>query len=266
MTLLERTDAGTLARGLALLAVVAAGCQSGQSGAPGGSAGTSGAGQGCKDLSGTWDLMAAPPGHAPGTGVIVLGANVSSIAILTTGTPGFGGDKLEYTAQGTKQVTWQQGGSTPRVIMVENTPATVHGGSLPIAVGGQWKFSTSHETCMVNVAADLVTASCLGVGPYDDAIYSYDDIPLYVPTGVNGRAYSATRTAALPSSFGDLGGQWSTRSGNTDHVCTVTLEGGTFTSACNFDRFNGTTTLTIGADCVASGTTQDGVELSARRR
>jgi hypothetical protein len=197
---------------------------------------------------------------------MVIGANVSSIAIVSTGSLDFSGDKLEYT-RATNQVTWQVGNDVSRVIMAENTPAAFDGGSLPIAVGGAWTFSTAKEQCMLNVAPTLVTASCLGQpGQPDDLAIGGEDWPLYAPRGVNGRAYSATRTAALASSFGDLGGQWGTRSGATDHSCAVTVADGALTAHCTFDRFNGTTTLTIDDDCVASGTTQDGVELGARRR
>jgi hypothetical protein len=232
-----------------------------------GAAGAAGAGHGCaRDLSGTWDLVANRPGHVPGSGVMVIGANVSSIAIVSTGSLDFSGDKLEYT-RATNQVTWQVGNDVSRVIMAENTPAAFDGGSLPIAVGGAWTFSTAKEQCMLNVAPTLVTASCLGQpGQPDDLAIGGEDWPLYAPRGVNGRAYSATRTAALASSFGDLGGQWGTRSGATDHSCAVTVADGALTAHCTFDRFNGTTTLTIDDDCVASGTTQDGVELGARRR
>ncbi len=204
----------------------------------------------------------------PGAGVLVLGADVSSIAITSTGKPDFAGDKLEYTAGAATMATWQIGSNPPRVILIQRTPAPLDSGSLPIAVGGAWSFTTDDERCTVNVAADLVQGSCLG-RPVEDYSVSGLDWPAALPNAVNGRVYAATHMSAASSSFGALGGEWiaqRTPSTIDSGTCDVTLEGGSFVARCNIPQLSGLAMLTVSDDCVASGSTLSGFELSARRR
>jgi hypothetical protein len=234
-------------------------------GAGGTVVGAGGAGGCAQDLSGTWDLVATLPGHQPGAGVIVIGADILSIAITSTGRIGFVGNKLEYTAKPTKLVTWQLGAATPRTIATTNTPAAFSTGILPFAAGGVWTFSTSREQCMASVAPGLVSGHC--AGQPGDYFASGPDWPYHIPLVVNDRTYTATHASTAASSFGDLGGVWHTQSDfGFGNLCTITVQGAMMMAQCTGVTLAGTTVLTIGGDCVASGTTPEGVELGARRR
>jgi len=120
----------------------------------GGAAGALGGTGGCdKDLTGTWDLLATSVGGGPSSGIMILG--VEGFTVATNG------GQLIYTATGTKSATWATSGSR-RTIGVQNTPASLNGGSIPVVLGGHWVLSTAFETCTLDVAAGTIRGRCNG--------------------------------------------------------------------------------------------------------
>jgi hypothetical protein len=227
-------------------------------GGSGGSAGTTVGTSSCdKDLTGTWDLLATGVGAGPASGIMILGAD--GFTVTTDG------GQLAYTAKGTKSATWTTTGSK-RIIGVQNTPASLNAGSIPVALGGHWVFSSTFETCALDVAASNIVGRCNGRP--DEFSVGGDDWPYAIPNLQNGLTYSITRTSTTTSQFGDLGGTWMANSSTgSGQYCIITLAGNTMTADCRTQtEFSGITHLTIGSDCVASGTTPGGLELSARKR
>jgi hypothetical protein len=226
--------------------------------------GTAGS-SGCdKDLSGTWDLFASSLGTGIVSGTLVVSKDGFS---LTTSTA-----QLTYAAQG-PSATWKYSDydnefPRTRLISVQNTPAAANTGSFPVVLGGHWVLQSNRETCTLDVAADKVTGNCT-VNGSDDQYVGGDDWPQNVlPSPENGLHYTVSRTDALASQFGDFGGDWTARSDSgSPQNCKIKLESNTATTSCNTNNnFNGALHLTIGADCVASGVTPSGSEVSARRR
>jgi hypothetical protein len=210
---------------------------------------------GCaKDLSGTWDLIAARPGDRPESGVLTIAAGVFSLSAA--------GHQLTYNAGPTKQALWV-GTAGPHPIAITNTAAALDTGSLPLAVGGDWEFLATTERCSMHVSATAVSGSCLGSGGAEQAGGS--DWPNLVPNPRNQRTYTIFRTAARASQFGELGGTWQTAPGSGN--CLVSVDKDKLSALCvDTGGFSGTTVLTIGSDCVASGTSSGGFAISARRR
>ena len=242
-----------------LVALVSQGCGSGtDAGGSGGASGAPGGTSGCdKDLTGTWDLFTTSVGTGPADGTMILGA--SGFTVTTNG------GQLTYGATGAKSATYATAGSR-RAIGVQSTPASLNSGSIPVALGGQWLLSATYESCALDVAAGAVSGKCNG-RPREFSVGG-DDWPYTIPNLQNGITYSITRTTTATSQFGDLGGTWrATSSTGSGQYCNVTIAGNTMTADCQtHTEFSGITELTIGSDCVASGTTPSGLELSARKR
>jgi len=218
---------------------------------------------GCdQDLSGTWDLFASSLGTGIVRGTLIVSKDGFSLTANDC--------QLTYNAKGSKSVTWKYtsySGTTTRLITVQNTPAAANTGSVPLAVGGHWVLQSNTETCTVDVAADKVTGICKGP-PGDVDVAAVDWPAEIMPSPGNGVNYTASRSNSLTSQFGDFGGNWNARpdTGGTQG-CAFKLEDNTGTSSCKTDNsFNGALHLTVGADCVASGVTPSGLEVSARRR
>jgi hypothetical protein len=245
---------------LSLILTGGAGCDKSslQSG-DGGPTGTGGAGDCSANLSGTWDVVAMHAGDPPAmlTGVIVVTADTFSFTASS-------GKALVYQAAGTKQASWHAASGVVDNIAIQSSPVNVPAGSVPLALGGAWMFSSGNEQCAMTVASGSVSGSCQGVG--DNA--GSGDWPISIPNPNNGRTYTATRSATMASQFGDFGGAWLASNDVTPATCAVTLNGNQMTSTCTGSgtgRLSGPFQLTVGANCVASGSTTD-FELSARRR
>lgn len=221
-------------------------------------------GVGCeKDLSGTWDLFASSMGTGVVRGTLVISKDGFS---LTTSHA-----QLTYNAAGTMSATWKYSnydGPTTRLIAVQNTPAPVSSGSVPLALGGHWVLQSNRETCTLDVAGDKVTGNCTVKGA-DDYNVGGEDWPWdTLPSPENRVRYTISRSTTLVSQFGDFGGNWTAQSDTgSGQGCSFKLEGNTATSSCHASNsFNGNLHLTIGPDCVGSGVTPSGLEVSARRR
>jgi hypothetical protein len=226
----------------------------------GGSGGAGGGGRGScdSDLTGTWDLFSSSLTAGSVAGVLI----VSAAGFDVTTAAGH----LVYTAVGAKSATWTTT-SGARQIGVQNAPVAVNGGSIPLAVGGHWTLASGGETCTLDVASGSVMGSCQG--PAGHRNVAADDWPFgTVPSPENGLHYTVSRSSTLASQFGDYGGVWSARSDSgSGQGCAIKLEGNTVATDCHAsNEFNGVLNLTIGSDCVASGTTPGGLEVSARRR
>jgi len=127
-------------------------------------------------------------------------------------------------------------------------------GILPLPLAGVLHFSdtSSGEGCDSDLRAGSFTMSCTanarGAG---DLHFSNTDA-------------SATRSEALPSVFGDLGGRWSYQNGSAS--CSVTFENNTITADCtDAGDFTGAATVTVDGDRI-SGSTDAGIEFTAQRR
>jgi hypothetical protein len=242
---------------LALVAVTG-GCKNDVLGQNPGSGGSGGVGSCATDLSGTWDVMATKPGSASGTFAWVLTLDATTFSMSASG------DTLLYTAGATKQLTWTRpSGVIP--ITVSNAPAAVNAGSLPLALGGNWSLSANDEVCNVIVGATTVTGSCQGPGGPGSSVGNGGTWPHPLPNPRHDRIYSANRLSPLASQLGDFGGQWQLSNG-AGATCTATVEGNRLTATCtNAHPLTGSLQLTLGNDCVASGSS-GGYELSARRR
>ena len=238
----------------AVLASSAVGCKDNVLGQNPGTGGSGGAGSCASDLSGTWDVVATRAGSATGTFAWVMTISATTFSMSApSGT-------LLYTAGATKQLTWTRpAGVVP--VAVTNTSAAVNSGSIPLALGGNWSFSANDETCTVNVAAASATGACQGPGN----TVGTGNWPYPLPSPRHDRTYSATRVSQLASQLGDFGGQWQLTNGAGAN-CTATVEGNRITATCtNAHPLSGALQLTLGNDCVASGTS-GGYELSAHRR
>ena len=232
-------------------------------GTTGGGSGGATATAGCdQDLSGTWDLFASSTGTGIIRGTLVVSKDGFSFTANSA--------QLVYTGTGSKSATWKYSGyygPTTRLISVQNTPATLDSGSFPLALGGQWILTSSSETCTLNVTPGSVTGKCTGRA--SDYNVGGDDWPWDLMDSPQNRvSYTISRSATAASQFGEFGGTWSAHSDTgSGQGCTFKLENNTATSTCRASNsFNGNLHLTIGADCVASGITPGGAEVSARRR
>ena len=245
------------------LAAVNVGCKSdtlapnpGTGGAGGQGTGTAGAGGCGSDLSGTWDVMATRVANPSGTFAWVMTIGATAFSMSDSGS------SLVYTDGATKQLIWSNpGGAYP--VNVSNVPATLNTGSVPLALGGTWTFSSStgDRACTVNVSVAFVSASCVGGGQYVGGV----NWPRHLPSPMIGRTYTASRTTPMASQVGDLGGQWQLSNGSAGS-CTAVVQGSSVTATCtNAQPLTGMLQLTLGSDCVASGSS-GGYELSARRR
>jgi hypothetical protein len=229
----------------------------------GGTAGEAG-NVGCdQDLSGTWDLFATSLGTGIVRGVLTVkkeGFSLSTSSALLT----FDAESPSATWKYT--IPWS-GQTSTRAISVQSTPAAANTGSFPIALGGHWVLQSASETCTLDVAADKVTGKCTGRA--GDHNVGGEDWPWELMDPPENRlTYTIARSQAAVSQFGDFGGSWTARSDSgSGQGCDIKLEGNTATTSCRASNsFNGTLHLTIGADCVASGMTPSGLEVSARRR
>ncbi len=233
-----------------------------------GSAGTGGAGpaRGCDtDLTGTWDLISTSAYEAPGSGTLVIGADTLTVTINHRSTSGLDFYRLAYSTQGSRTLSWQ-GTSEPAIsIDVQNTPVALDEGSIPLALGGSWVFSANMVRFSVSVGA---VASSLIVDRLSTGTMVGGTWPPRLPRPRLAETYSVSRLSPLASQFGFFGGQWQAVNDKDDKNCSITVENNSVQFDCQTgNAFNGITHLTVGSDCVVSGSTiNSGYELSARRR
>jgi hypothetical protein len=236
----------------------------GSSAGTGGSAGSGGTATntGCaSDLTGTWDIIATPTYASPGSGTLVIGADTLTVSV-NHGTEG--AYRLAYSTQGGQTLQWQEPSHPAIPIDVLDTPVALDAGSIPLALGGSWSFSANLVRFSVSVGA---SASSLIVDRLPTGTVVGGNWPRTIPMPRLGETYSVTRRSQLVSQFGFFGGQWQATTDRNSDTCLVKVENNAVQFDCQTgNAFNGTTQLTVGSDCVASGLSNSGYELSARRR
>jgi hypothetical protein len=212
-------------------------------------------------LSGTWDIIATPTYSSPGSGTLVISADTLTVSI-NHGTTG--AYRLAYSAQGGQTLQWKDPSHPAVPIDVLDTPVALDAGSIPLALGGSWSFSANlvRFSFSVGASASSLIVDRLQTGTVVGGIW-----PGTVPMPRLGETYSVTRTNQLVSQFGFFGGQWQATNNQNSDTCLVKVENNTVQFNCHTgNSFSGTTELTVGSDCVASGLSNSGYELSARRR
>lgn len=218
-----------------------------------GSSGSGGSGGSVTDLSGVWTIS----GSVTATGTFVTGTLIidSTELVLT-----IDGATLSIFDHGSAQgLHW----TNPKrqqdtALSLSRAPAAMALGVIPFGLGGQW--TASHPTepggCQAALAPASLIASCQGVAGE----------PSGVPS-LNG-TLSATRTAGIPSAFGELGGSWHIQSnGGEGGSCSVTLSGNQLMASCagTDSALDGNLSFVLDGN-VGSGSSSMGLEFSAVRQ
>jgi hypothetical protein len=226
-----------------------------------GAAGVAGS-RGCdQDMSGTWDLIASRSGD-PSPGLLVISRDTFTLTFRNNASAP--ASVLTYSGPA-KAVDWSSmtyGVHHP--ITVQNTPGPMSLGVFPVSAGGSWLF-TSREggQCAGTVSPGAIDVTC--TTPSSSTVGGAD-WPNSIPGPRSGQSYGLRRSQARASWFGDAGGDWQSTPSN-DGSCTAKFQDNTVLLNCaTSGRLNGDVQLTVSADCVASGSTSGGYELSARRR
>lgn len=188
-------------------------------------------------ITGVWDLMGGA--GLPTKGVLSIDATSLTVSM----------DRYTFTmhVEDTKATINWQSNSGLTTITGSRIPANLNTGAFPLALGGDWMLSSagSSGSCVSSLRNGLVDGNCSGVG----------STPVL---SLNNHA-TLTRTAALDSRFGDLGGEWTLLAASKR--CGVTISGSTIRATCGAnDGF----TLNF-ADNLVSGRLDSGTELAARR-
>jgi hypothetical protein len=217
----------------------------------GGSAAQSGA---PNDLSGVWSITGSlASSGAFATGTLTIGAHQLALAMNGGGTLAFSDDGaapiLTWTDPNQAQLT---------SIQVAHTGAPADLGAIPLELGGQWQFSNPPEpgACTATLQTGSFSASCSDVSGEPAGFPSLNS------------QLSATRTSALPSLFGELGGSWQIASnGGATGGCNLTLMDNQLTASCSgtASPLDGTLSFTLEGN-VGSGSTNWGLEISAVRQ
>jgi hypothetical protein len=234
------------------LVIAAYGCSSGSGtaaiGNDGGAGGGGGPVEGCGDattntIAGNWDLLST--GNSTHVKVSVDATSftfvhdVQELAFKVTG--------------GTMSLVWRE--PTPVPITVAQTTSALDVGVLPLAVGGDWLFSSADSTqsCKASVRAAALTASCNGVQA--------------TPLGALSGTMIGERTTSLPSLFGDLGGVWHLASGRGSIDVTVSRNEFKVVSNGLGNLSGHPLTLDVKiCNGTLTGTTSDGAELAGTRQ
>ena len=195
-------------------------------------------------LAGKYDLTGSSPSDKRGT--MTLEASTFTIAM--------GDTTLAYRVSGNQiTLTWTER-SRVSAITTTRTPGALFLGDLPLNVGGSWTLAGEADPtqkCSASFAAASIDASCSNVS----------GVPSPLPH-INGML-TGGRKNPLASIFGDLGGEW-TLSATGGGGATAKFSGNTFSgSITGSGRADGSVTVTI-ANGIASGTTNKGIEFSAR--
>ena len=201
------------------------------------------------DLTGTWDVVGAVGGDTPKTGSIILGRDRLVVS--------FGEGSLAFsTTTGSPVLSWTEA-TFVEPLGFAQAPSSVTLGILPLPLGGHVDITDPARpavSCSGDLSATSITAGCVGTRPS-----TLREVP-----PLNDRIVG-TRTSVLASSFGELGGTWTFDNTSGSH-CDTTFSGNTVTMALSSKgKADGTLTIVF-KDGIASGSTDHGLELTARRR
>lgn len=213
-----------------------------------------------EDVSGVWDLVAARYGNVY-PGVIQISPDAFAMSLTDDH-----GQIWTMTYARNDRVTWTRPDRTPHLISASNTtPGPEDLGIIPMQVGGSWTFQSATEKCSATVTTDSFAATCTASNGTSEV--GGPDWPMALPRPTAGQPYSFTRTSTLASSFGVIGGTWQSSLSGGGGSCQMRFEGNSAKLSCNnVSRLGDSVQLTLGADCVGSGLTSNGYELSAHRR
>lgn len=204
------------------------------------------------DLTGHWNLI----GSVKPTGRVVTGTlDIDTHTFVLE----FDGTVVAFSDRtGSPMLSWAnpwQDQVSP-TIGVTHTSAAVGLGVIPLALGGTWEFDDpqSGATCSAALSDASFLGQCFGLYGQPRGFPSLNATVV------------ATRTSALPSSFGALGGTWQLTS-DGGGACVVTISGSSLKASCagTHSTLDGTLDFTLG-DNVGSGISNLGLELSATRQ
>jgi hypothetical protein len=230
-------------RSVGVLLVLVAACSS-SSGQSGGASGSD------SSLAGAWDVVGTRLGDSPVSGKLIVDAERLTLV--------FGSSSFAALRDGDKFALVAGFGSTAIASTARNkTGPSANLGAVPLNVSGSWyiidRSDSSTNLCAWSLGVDSAQGDCLDVGT----------LPSWVGSPANASA-SAERKLAAPSIFGDLGGEWQVLL-STGGTCTAKFEGSKVSGACSgAGKFNGSFQLEFSGG-IASGSTDRGLELSAKR-
>jgi hypothetical protein len=203
-------------------------------------------------IQGTWDLVTTGSSSAQAT--LTIDANTFSFSA--------DGSSLTLSVSGgTMTLIWsdhrhEAQTDPPRQVPITATYAgsPLNVGVVPLALGGQWSFSstTDSEACIASLSSTAFNASCTDVHS--------------TPFGTVDGTVMGQRTQALPSIFGDLGGQWHLTGNRGGAGADVTLSGNSFVATVGGSGDLGGSVSAKVCDGKASGVTSGGVEFAGQRR
>src|SRR5262249_13674192 len=136
---------------------------------------------------------------------------------------------FEFSAEGASSLTLAVSGTSMSLMWFDTsqlaqikttyTSAPFDVGVVPLSLGGQWTFAstTDSENCTASLGGTAFNASCTQVEG--------------TPFGTLNGTVVGQRTQALPSIFGDFGGQWhltTSRPGQGPGSADVTISGNSF--------------------------------------
>ncbi|MBI3200546.1 MAG: hypothetical protein HYZ29_03315 [Myxococcales bacterium] len=238
-------------RGVGILVLWVAACSSGGSQSGGGT----GPG-GSSSLGGTWDVVGTRLNAKPLAGKLVVDADHLAVVI--------GSDSFSAMRDKDRFVVAAGFGGTARALTITPSATSVSNpgdppvslGAIPFDVSGSWFVagaSDSTNFCSWSLGASKAVAECGSVG----------FLPTWIGRPSNASA-NAQRKSSLASIFGDLGGEWHVAL-STGGTCTARFEGSKISASCSgAGEFDGSFELLFDGD-VASGSTDRGLELSAKR-
>lgn len=230
-------------RGIGVLLILLAACSS-SSGQGGDTSGSE------SSLAGAWDVVGTRLGNAPVSGKLIVDADHLTLV--------FGSSSFAALRDGDKFAVVTGFGSTVSANPAQRKSGpTANLGAVPLNVSGSWYIASGLEStgemCSWSLGVDSAEGSCLYVGA----------LPSWVGSPAHATA-SAQRKLTAPSIFGDLGGEWQVLL-STGGTCTARFEGGKVSGACSgAGEFNGSFEVVFAGD-IASGSTDRGLELSAKR-
>jgi hypothetical protein len=196
-------------------------------------------------IQGTWDLIASRAGGDQGVATMTIDAGTFSFAS--------GGKSLVFTVSGPTMTLLWTDATRQEPISTTHSDAPVDVGLIPLALGGQWTFTstTSSQNCGASLGANGFNATC--------NVSS-------TPFGTLRDTVVGQRTQKLDSIFGELGGDWHLAAG-AGGGADVEIQGSTFTA--KMQQASGSSLGSVQIKVcqgTASGVTSQGFEISGTRQ
>jgi hypothetical protein len=197
-------------------------------------------------LAGTWEVIGSRMGDVPKSALVTI----SSESLVVTSWKAFfqavlHGNTFDMSLRDSLHYDFA----------ATRADGPGNAGIIPLPIFGDWDAHAANTPgCTISAKPDLATASCTKVGALPDWMER---------TGV--ATLQATRTRALASEFGDLGGEW-TFTTAVGASCSIRVEGSTISADCtNAGSATGNGSIVFEGDS-AHGSTSAGIEFTAQRR